>query len=167
MTFVQILIRLKYFISEHCPTACGHASIQAKGRNSKGQWLARQKSFDYYLHPTDRKELIQLKVCNQSNKDHDCEQRDFDSDQKSFVHSNCGTVGTKVGKTNRHVSNDGKLAIMNGYFPSNWPLILTHSFTELRNCRRTNVDRNELGIINEHDPNANNSDESEIAGERD
>ena len=54
---------------------------------------------------------------------------------------------------------------MNGYFPSNWPLILTHSFTELRNCRRTNVDRNELGIINEHDPNANNSDESEIAGE--
>ena len=44
-------------------------------------------------------------------------------------------------------------------------LILTHSFTELRNCRRTNVDRNELGIINEHDPNANNSDESEIAGE--
>ena len=44
-------------------------------------------------------------------------------------------------------------------------LILTHSFTELRNCRKTNVDRNELGIINEHDPNANNSDESEIAGE--
>ena len=55
---------------------------------------------------------------------------------------------------------------MNGrFFPSNWPLIFIHSFTELRNCRKTNVDRNELGIINEHDPNANNSDENEIAGE--
>ena len=55
---------------------------------------------------------------------------------------------------------------MNGrFFPSNWPLIFLHSFTELRNCRKTNVDRNGLGIINEHDPNANNSDESEIAGE--
>ena len=30
----------------------------------KEKWLARQKSFDYYLHPTERKDLIQLKVRN-------------------------------------------------------------------------------------------------------
>ena len=44
-------------IIEHCPSS-GHTSVQ------KEKWLARQKSFDYYLHPTERKDLIQLKVRN-------------------------------------------------------------------------------------------------------
>ena len=39
---------------------------------------------------------------------------------------------------------------------------LTHLFTD---CRKTNFDRNELGIITEHDSIANKSNETEIAGE--
>ena len=56
---------------------------------------------------------------------------------------------------------------MNCNFPSNWPLIfLKHTrLSELSTCRKTNVDRKELGIINEHEPISNKSDESEIAGE--
>ena len=55
----------------------GHTG-QHKGQ-SKSIWLARQKSFDYYLHPTERNELIQLRAFR--NQSEPQEQPD-DNDQQ-------------------------------------------------------------------------------------
>ena len=71
MSFIAL-----FFIKEHCPVG-GHTG-QHKGQ-SKSIWLARQKSFDYYLHPTERNELIQLKAFR--NQSEPQEQPD-DNDQQ-------------------------------------------------------------------------------------
>ena len=83
---------------------CGEAIDQRLRRNSKGHLLVRKKSYDYYLHPTDRKSLIQLKGVEQE-KLTDYNQLDQTLDTTIHYDDNENSLVRKISLTKLDFSN--------------------------------------------------------------